>query len=147
MKTIQQPVGRILSMVGKSYLRLLNTRLSYLDIERNYFALLLIEQGEGEITQNELASQLETDKVSIVRIIDYLAAKGYVNRTRSSTDKRKYCLTLTEKARNVLPGIRNSMTEVTAVALDGLTEEQKSAFYMTIDSIKKNLRKANTNGI
>ena len=50
----QQPLGRILSRLGKSYLQLLNTRLNYLDIERNYYALLLIELGESKITQNEL---------------------------------------------------------------------------------------------
>jgi MarR family transcriptional regulator, transcriptional regulator for hemolysin len=144
---IVQPVGRILSRVGKSYLQLLNARLNYLDIERYYYALMLIEMGQGKITQNELASQLETDKVSIVRTIDYLAEKGYVDRIRSSTDKRKYCLTLTDKAKNALPGIKESLNEITELAFKGISESQITAFYLTLDTIKNNLRKANTTGI
>jgi MarR family transcriptional regulator, transcriptional regulator for hemolysin len=139
-----QPIGRVLSRMGKSILHLLNAKLNYLDIDRYYYALLLIELGEGKITQNELAQQLETDKVSIVRIIDYLAAKGYVERLKSPTDKRKYCLTLTDKARIALPGIKNSLNEITESAFEGIPDSQKTAFYSTLDTIKKNLRKANT---
>jgi MarR family transcriptional regulator, transcriptional regulator for hemolysin len=142
-----QPIGRILSRLGKSYLHLLNKRLHYLDIERHYYALLLIESGKSEITQNDLASQLETDKVSVVRIIDYLAAKGYVYRIKSQIDKRKYCLTLTDKARKALPGIKDSLNEITEAAFKGISESQKAAFYLTLDTIKNNLRKANTTGI
>jgi len=126
-----QPLGRMLSRLGKSYLQLLNSRLNFLDIQRNYYALLLIELGESNITQNELAQQLETDKVSIVRIIDHLSAKGYVNRIRSSKDRRKYCLTLTDKA----------------IAFEGMSETRKSAFYLTLNTIKNNLQKAKITGI
>jgi len=142
-----QPIGRILSRLGKNYLHLLNTQLNYLDIERNYFALLLIELGDSKITQQELAHELETDKVSIVRIIDYLAEKGYVNRVKSSTDGRKYCLTLTDKAKKALPGIKKSLNDVTSLALEDLSDTQKTAFYLTLDTIKNNLKKANITGI
>ena len=142
-----QPIGRILSRLGKNYLHLLNTQLNYLDIERNYFALLLIELGDSKITQQELAHELETDKVSIVRIIDYLAEKGYVNRVKSSTDGRKYCLTLTDKAKKALPGIKKSLNDVTSLALEDLSDTQKTAFYLTLDTIKNNLKKANITGL
>jgi len=142
-----QPLGRMLSRLGKSYLQLLNSRLNFLDIQRNYYALLLIELGESNITQNELAQQLETDKVSIVRIIDHLSAKGYVNRIRSSKDRRKYCLTLTDKAKKALPGIKKSLNEITAIAFEGMSETRKSAFYLTLNTIKNNLQKAKITGI
>jgi len=147
--TIQplQPLGRVLSLTGKSFLHLLNDKLNYLDIERDYFALILIERGEGNLTQKELASQLETDKVSVVRVVDYLSAKGYVKRMESTVDRRKYCLTLTEKAKAALPGIKQSMQEITARAFDGLTEVQQGEFISTLDQIKKNLSKAKNIGL
>ena len=142
----KQPIGRILSHLGKSYLQLLNARLHYLDIERSYYALLLIELGENKITQKELAQQLETDKVSIVRIIDYLASKGYVNRQKSLTDGRKYCLLLTDKAQKALPGIKQSMHDIAALAFEGITETQKADFYNILNAIKINLTRANASG-
>ena len=141
-----QPIGRILSHTGRSFLQLLNAKLNYLDIERSYYALILIDLGQGDLTQKELACQLETDKVSVVRIVDYLAGKGYVKRLKSSVDGRKYCLTLTDKAKEILPGIKKSMKEVTAVAYNGLTESQQSEFLSILGIIKDNLSKANNTG-
>jgi len=147
--TIQplQPLGRILSLTGKSFLHLLNNKLGYLDIERNYYALMLIELGDGLMTQKELASQLESDKVSIVRIVDFLTSKGYVNRVESSVDRRKYCLTLTDKAKEMLPGIKKSMQEVTATAFEGITQKQQAEFISILGRIKNNLSKANNIGL
>jgi DNA-binding MarR family transcriptional regulator len=142
-----QPIGRILSHAGRRFLQLLNEKLGYLDIERCYYALILIDMGEGKLTQKELACQLETDKVSVVRIVDYLAGKGYVERVRSSVDHRKYCLTLTDKAKEKLPGIKKSMQEVTALAYDGLTVFQQKEFLSVLGIIKNNLSKANNTGL
>lgn len=144
---ITQPVGRILSRLGKSYLRLLNARLNFLDIKRSYYALRLIELGESKITQKELAQQLETDKVSIVRVIDYLAAKGYVDRVKSPTDRRKHCLTLTDKANKAMPRIKKALNELNETAFEGLSESQKYAFYLTLETIKNNLKKADISRI
>ena len=147
--TIQllHPLGRVLSVTGKSFLHLLNEKLSYLDIERNYYALMLIELGDGLMTQKELASQLESDKVSVVRIVDYLTSKGYVERVESLVDRRKYCLTLTGKAREMLPGIKKSMQEVTTTAYEGITEKQQAEFNSMLSHIKNNLSKANNIGL
>jgi MarR family transcriptional regulator, transcriptional regulator for hemolysin len=141
-----QTIGRILSHTGRSFLQLLNKKLNHLDIERSFYALILIDLGQGELTQKELACQLESDKVSIVRIVDYLAGKGYVKRIKSSVDGRKYCLTLTDKAKEILPGIKKSMKEVTAVAYNGLTELQQTEFLSVLGIIKDNLSKANNTG-
>ena len=147
--TIQplQPLGRVLAHTGKSFLHLLNNQLSYLDIERNYYALMLIELKDGAMTQKELASQLESDKVTIVRIVDYLTSKEYVKRVENLTDRRKYCLTLTDKAKDMLPGIKKSMQAVTATAYEGITEKQQAEFISVLGHIKNNLSKANNIGL
>ncbi len=138
-----QPIGRILSRTGRSFLHLLNEKLNYLDIERDYYALLLIELGDGSLTQKELARQLETDKVSVVRVVDYLAGKGYITRVKSPTDRRKYSISLTDKAKEKLPGIKKSMQEVTETGFNGLTENQQAEFISVLGVIKNNLSKAN----
>ena len=137
-----QPVGRILSRTGWLFLQLLNEKLDYLDIERSFYALILINRGQANLTQQELASQLEIDKVSVVRIIDYLTGKGYVQRIKSSVDRRKYCLTLTEKANEKLPDIIKAIQEANDIAFRGLNESQKREFVSTIGIIKDNLSKA-----
>ena len=136
---IEQPLGRFLSGIGKIFLNNLNQKLNQLDIERNYYALILIEQADGNITQQELAILLDSDKVSVVRIIDYLSNNGYVKRIQNKTDRRKYCLTLTNKAIKALPKIKNTLSEISDKALKGLKKQQIEDLYKTLNKIKKNL--------
>ena len=134
-----QPLGRLFSIISKTYLSQLNLKLNMLDIERNYYALLLIDMEDGQITQQELACKLEIDKVSMLRSIDYLAENGYVERLKNKSDRRKYSLTLTEKAREALPQIKKSFIELNKTALKGLTEQEISHFYSVLNIIKNNL--------
>ncbi|MBI4947461.1 MAG: winged helix-turn-helix transcriptional regulator [Bacteroidetes bacterium] len=137
--SIEQPVGRILSYAGKAFLTLLNARLDKLDIERNFYALLLIETGEGKITQQYLADLLKTDKTSVVRIVDYLSDNGYVKRIKSPVDRRKYSLTLTPKSKREIPIIRNAIYEITEMAFKSLKKSQVKEFYNTLKIINNNL--------
>lgn len=135
-----EPFGRMFSFLGKEYLHILRTKLHHLDIDRNYYALILIDSLNGEITQQELALLLGTDKVSIVRVVDYLSGKGYVQRIRKTVDRRKHGLILTNKAKLALPEIKQSFDEINDIVLKGLNSSQVLAFNETIKKIKSNLK-------
>jgi MarR family transcriptional regulator, transcriptional regulator for hemolysin len=140
MAQLEQPLGRMLSGLGKGYLQLLRAKLQHLDIDRNYYALVLIESKDGRITQQELAELLDTDKVSIVRVIDYLSEKGYLQRIPNTEDRRKHSLQLTAKAKLALPDIKQSFTDINETVLKELTNSQVSELTETIKKIKSNLK-------
>ena len=139
LKMIEQPLGRMLSMVGKGYLHLLRLKLQHLDIDRNYYALILIDKYDGIITQQELALMLDSDKVSIVRIVDYLSENGYVQRKRKTEDKRKHSLNLTDKGKLAIPEIKESFAEINEIVLKGLEEQQIVELTQTINKLKLNI--------
>ena len=135
----KQPLGKLLSCTGKSFLSAINDKLNHLDIKRSYYALILIDEGKGALTQQDLADLLESDKVSVVRIIDYLSDLGYVSRVRRETDKRKYGLTLTEKAEKEMPLIKKVIEDVLQNATKGLSKQKVDELYDILNIIKKNL--------
>lgn len=130
----------MLSGLGKGYLHLLRAKLHHLDIDRNYYALVLIDKQDGSMTQQELALKLDTDKVSIVRVIDYLSDKGYVQRVRKTEDRRKHSLVLTPKAVGALPEIKRSFSEINKIAMNGLSNAQVSELAESLKKIKSNLK-------
>ena len=81
----------------------------------------------------------DSDKVSVVRIIDYLSNTGYVKRVKDPSDRRKYILVLTIKAEKELLLIRKAIAEVTQNALKGLSMEKIEELYDTLNNIKNNL--------
>lgn len=135
----EQPLGRMLSMVGKGYLNLLRLKLQHLDIDRNYYALILIDKYDGIITQQELALLLDSDKVSIVRIVDYLSENGYVQRKLKTEDRRKRSLNLTAKGKLAIPEIKESFAEINGIVLNGLEKQQIVELTQTINKLKLNI--------
>jgi MarR family transcriptional regulator for hemolysin len=136
MQLEEQPIGRILSMLGRGYLHLLRAKLKHLDIDRNYYALVIIASQDGNITQQELALLLGQDKVSIVRVVDYLSEKGYIKRIKKPDDLRKHRIMLTEKAKLAIPEIQESFKSINKLVMNGLSDLQVSEFAETISKIK-----------
>ncbi len=143
--SVKEPLGRIMGHISRLFLAGLHQNLSHLDIERSYYPLLLIDAGNGILTQQELAQKLACDKVQVVRIIDYLSSVGYVQRGQNARDRRKISLEITDKARLILPDIRNAMQEISDIALTDISEDHVDVLYSLLKKIEKNLATFKTN--
>ena len=144
LNNMDEPFGRKVDKIGRMFQVKLQDDLAHLDIERSFYPLLLIEAGNG-ITQQELATKLNCDKVQVVRIIDYLSSNGYVERVQNPNDKRKYELAITPKAKSFIPDIKKSISCITSLAMKGLSEEQIKALHHTLSIIESNLNKNKSN--
>ncbi|OJU46573.1 MAG: hypothetical protein BGN96_06395 [Bacteroidales bacterium 45-6] len=136
---LREPLGRITDRIGRMFFGSLQKRLLHLDIERSFYPLLLIDAGEGELTQQDLAQKLASDKVQVVRIVDYLSVNGYVERVQNPKDRREYKLHVTEKGRAAVPEIKAVIKELSELAFEGLPPEKIDELYSTLDLIETNL--------
>lgn len=136
---LRQPVGRIMSKLGKISLEKAQEQLTHLDINRSFYPLMLIDSHRG-MTQQELADMLLVDKVQVVRIIDYLSKNGYVKRILNPDDRRKYQLSVTEKAEHVMPQIKAVIHEVMKETFQGFTPQQVNSLYDMLYKMEINLK-------
>ncbi len=135
----REPIGRIMAKISRIFLADLQRNLSHLDIDRSYYPLVLIQAGNGQLTQKELSGKLLCNKVQAVRIIDYLSSNGYVERVKNANDRRKINLTITGKAEKVLPDIRMAFYKTTSTAVKGIPENQVDELYFLLTKIENNL--------
>ena len=142
---IKEPIGRTMGKISHMFLINLQKNLSHLDIQRSFYPLMVIESGNGHITQQELSHKLSCNKVQMVRIIDYLSSNGYVERVQDVKDRRKYNLEITGKARSVLSDIRRAINETTAITLKGIPENKADELYDLLKTIENNLATNKTN--
>jgi MarR family transcriptional regulator, transcriptional regulator for hemolysin len=141
----REPLGRITGRISRIFFGTLQKRLSHLDIQRSFYPLLLIDAGEGKLTQQELAKELFSDKVQVVRIIDYLSMNGYVERVQNPKDRREYNLTITDKGHEAIPDIKNTIQDLSGIAFKGLLPEQIKELYSILSLIETNLLFHNDN--
>lgn len=140
------PLWLQLNKVSRKYMDALAARLGHLGIRRHYFLLVAIGDGKGELTQQDLADLLETDKVAMVGILDALAKAGFIRRTPSTEDRRKHLIVLTPKAKAALPLIRRTIADLNRRALSVLPKSMSGRFAHALAAIKAELETAVAEG-
>lgn len=135
------PFTKHLTVITKQYIGIVSEKLQSLEIDRAFYALMLIAEKDCQLTQQMLTDKLNTDKVCMVRTIDYLSRKGYARRKKNPDDRREHLLEVTEKGKAVIPKIRQVFYETNQEAFHGLSQEEITSFLQSLDIIKKNLDK------
>jgi MarR family transcriptional regulator, transcriptional regulator for hemolysin len=133
------PFGRSLALLAKSYFGALAKRIEHLEIERYYSILIIIDKSTIQCSQQYIAEKLKIDKVSMVRMIDYLIKKSFVQKVQNPDDRREYFVALTSKGSKLMPELYAAIEEVNKAALKGLTKEQQKIFYQNISTVQTSL--------
>ena len=133
-------IGYWCSIAAHQYFARLQEKLRHLDITHWFFVLLTIEEGKGKLSQQELADQLDLDKVAMTRALDHLGQKGYVERCDCEGDRRKYLIKLTPKAKPAVKAIRKAYEELNDEAMKGMKKSERKEFMEQIDLVVHNLR-------
>ena len=81
------------------------------------------------ISQRELADRLGTVPSRVVVLIDSLESRGLVERTRSTTDRRNYQLSLTEPGVALMQQLRAVSEEHDQAVLGTLTDAQREQLH------------------
>ena len=101
-------------------------------------ALKSIRRREG-LSQTELAEFLEMEPIAVGRVLDRLAAAGFVERRADPKDRRRWCLHLTAKAHAVTDDMEVLGAELRYEALAGVSQADFEAFERVLTKIRANL--------
>ncbi len=133
-------IGFWCSIAAHQYFARLQEKLKHLEITHWFFVLLTIDEGEGKLSQQELADRLDLDKVAMTRALDHLDQKGYVERCDCAGDRRKYLIKLTPKAKPAVKAIRKAYEELNDEALKGVKKADRARFMQQLMDLVNNLR-------
>lgn len=123
---------------------------SYLDkvlkkyeLSNGSFRYLFILEREEGICQNEISQKIGNDKAMSTRIIMKLMKSGYLKREQNTNDSRAYRLFLTEKAKEVLPKVREETNKLMELMTANLTKEEEEQMMHSMYKVFLNTRKLN----
>ena len=81
------------------------------DVRPGVFSAMLLANANPGIAQTDIASQLGIDKASVVSLIDRLEHSGWVERRRSTEDRRRQGIFLTPEGVKACRSLRKEMIE------------------------------------
>ena len=103
------------------------------------FMLIDLLWNQGEMTQQQLADQLQKDKNSVTKLVDAIERKGFVVRQQNLHDRRSNTLVLTEKANLLKPGAKQKGISILDQMLEGISEEELRSFLVTLAKLNRNM--------
>jgi MarR family transcriptional regulator, transcriptional regulator for hemolysin len=136
-------IGYWCSIAAHQYFARLQEKLAHLDITHWFYVLLTIEEGQGKLSQQELANLLNLDKVAMTRALDHLGERGYIERCDCADDRRKHLIKLTAKAKPTVKAIRMAYEELNEESMKGMKKADRTVFLDQLMTMVKNLRGEN----
>lgn len=129
-------------IAAQRYFEMLLAQLKPSGLDRGFYALMLIAEHDGCLSQQELAARLHVDKATMVRVLDLLSAKGYVERNGCPNDRRKHLLRLLPAGKPVVADIRAACHTLNDIAFTGVPLEARNSFIGTLSAVLNNLADA-----
>ena len=134
----------LINRISRNIRKIKNQEMAEYDLRSAHISCLYYIYSLDGATATDLCERCEEDKATISRALEYLTANGYI--TRDAEAKRyKSPLRLSEKGREAGKKIADKIDGVLDTISDGLTEEERIAFYRSLSIISESLEAVSKN--
>jgi MarR family transcriptional regulator for hemolysin len=111
-------------------------------LTRAKWSLIVAVARNPGATQRSIAAMLEISEVSAGQLIDRLCADGYIERREHRTDRRAYCVHLTDASEPLLARLGQVAELHEAETFIGLSEEDLIRLEAMLDTVSRNITAA-----
>jgi MarR family transcriptional regulator for hemolysin len=136
----QSSIGYWLCMTGHAYERAMNEQLARQGITYRQAQVLAWLALEGEQSQTELATHMQIEPATLVRVLDRMERDGLVSRAGCAEDRRRNVIKPLPKAKPVWKKITSVAERVRAQVVEGLSARQIATFKEVCRVIQANLQ-------
>ncbi len=138
---LTRSLGFLLADVSRLVRKRFDQRARALGLTRAQWRVLAQLRRREGINQRDLAEILEIESITLVRHIDRLEAKGWVERRRDPSDRRAWRLHLNDQVQPILDKMREFSEQTRAEALAGISEKDSEELIDRLLQIKSNMLK------
>ena len=134
-----QSLGFAVRLAHRAFDRALQRRIAPHGISTSQWYCLRALWEEDALTQRQLSRATGVAENTITVTVASMVRDGLVTRTRSTIDKRRQVIALTDRARGLRAELLPLAREVNALAGAGLAAEDQARFLGAIASMTANL--------
>ncbi len=140
------PIGTQALILSKLYYGVIVKSLENLDIER-YFSVLYFLMNNNGCCQQTICNNMAIDKTAMVKVMNYLIKKGYVERRKNPDDKREQFIFLTKKGEKKTEKISESFQSLDTRMFANVSTKKQKEFLSTMSKISSNLKTMPSNDL
>jgi DNA-binding MarR family transcriptional regulator len=135
MQQLMADPGFLLSRVGAAVRAGFHEVLARWRLRPLQYVILLILDGGGGVSQQELCTATGIDSGNMVELLDGLEALEYAIRARDPRDRRRHVVTITQRGRSALARLRPAIEEYTSGFLSPLSEPERQQLTRSLGKL------------
>ncbi len=143
-KELPETLGFRIVHTGKLLLKTINLKFAGITNEITFeqmAVLYFISRSAGkDVIQQDIAELMDKNKSAILRSIDILEQKGYVNRGQVAGDRRKNVLEITENGTAVIYKMHEIFLKQDNVLTDGIDEASLETCMKVLTEVLRRCR-------
>jgi DNA-binding MarR family transcriptional regulator len=132
---LDQRIPFLLSQLGAYIADDAKRRLAPLGVHPRVNAILFALAGNDGQSQRQLSARLGVHRNVMVGLIDTLEKQGLVQRRPHPEDRRAFAVTLTEKARDLLPALKEQSDAIEEEVTAGLSPGERAELLRTLQRV------------
>lgn len=136
----------LINRISRNIRKIKNQEMAEYNLRSAHVSCLYYLYTNKGATATDLCERCEEDKATISRALDYLETNGYLTCESKSAKRYKSPLVLTDKGNEVGKKIADKIRGVLDAISDGLTEEERVAFYRSLSVISDRLDAVSKSG-
>ena len=139
IRELDQRIPFLLSQLGTYVSDDFKRRLAPLDVHPRTNAVLVALAGADGQSQRQLSARLGLHRNVMVSLIDTLEEQGLVQRKPHPDDRRAFAVTLTDKARDLLPALDEQSHAMEDEVTSVLTADERAALLDMLQRVSASL--------
>jgi DNA-binding MarR family transcriptional regulator len=139
IRELDQRIPFLLSQLGTYVSDDFKRRLAPLDVHPRTNAVLVALSGSDGQSQRQLSARLGLHRNVMVSLIDTLEEQGLVERKPHPDDRRAFAVTLTDKARELLPTLEEQSHAMEDEVTAALTADERVALLGLLQRVSASL--------
>ena len=136
----------LINRISRTIRKIKNQEMAEYNLRSVHVSCLYYLYIHNGATATDLCERCEEDKATISRALDYLENNRYITRNPERTKRYNSPLILTDKGNEAGKKITAKINGVLDAISEGLTDEERVAFYRSLSIISESLEAVSKNG-
>ena len=131
----------LLNRINRNIRKIKNEEMANYELRSQHISCLYYLYTADGLTSKDLCERCEEDKATISRSLDYLEKNGYIVCKTDSKKRYNATFELTERGMRAGKRIADKIAAVLDEISTGLSNEERMAFYRSLNIISENIDK------
>ncbi|NGN40813.1 MarR family transcriptional regulator [Mesorhizobium sp. CGMCC 1.15528] len=137
----EKSAGYLTNWAARLFAKAIDRRLKELGLSSGQLPVFFALGDGGALSQKALTEIAAIEQPTMAATLSRMERDGLVARAPNPDDGRSALYSLTPKAMEKIPGVREAIAAVNAAALNGLGEKDAQAYLAMLRGVTANLEK------